>query len=50
MKMQVLLIGGFDIARTLAASLSADGGAITLDGSTLELAPFGAAVLTPAAG
>lgn len=35
---------------TLAASLSADGGAITLDGSTLELAPFGAAVLTQAAG
>ena len=35
---------------TLAASLSADGGAITLDGSTLELPPFGAAVLTPAAG
>ena len=32
---------------TLAASLSADGGEIVLNGSTLELPPFGTAVLIP---
>ena len=33
---------------TLAASLSADGGEITLDAGTLNLPPFGTAVLVPA--
>ena len=32
---------------TLAATLSADGGEIVLNGSTLELPPFGTAVLIP---
>jgi hypothetical protein len=32
---------------TLAATLSADGGEITLDGTTLNLPPFGTAVLIP---
>ena len=34
---------------TLAASLSADGGAITLDGTNLNISAFGVAVLLPAA-
>ena len=34
---------------TMAASLSADGGEITLDGTTLNLAAFGTAILVPAA-
>jgi len=34
---------------TLAASLSADGAAITLDGTTLHLPAFGTAILVPAA-
>lgn len=33
---------------TLAASLSADGGAITMSGATLELPAYGVAVLLPA--
>ena len=32
---------------TLAASLSADGNAITLDGTTLHLPAYGVAVLIP---
>ena len=35
---------------TLAASLSVDGGEISLDGTTLQLSAFGAAILVPEAG